>query len=110
MNNLPKVVAQQRRGRASNPLLLDRKSDALPLSHRATRTSSEIITLSGRRQNANESVNLIYDTKPGHHFYQWSGIGHGLSLHLYVPVALTYVHLGLGHAADWQRAERMAVI
>ena len=32
MNNLPKVVAQQRRGRASNPRLLDRKSDALPLS------------------------------------------------------------------------------
>ena len=38
MNNLPKVVAQQRRGRASNPRLLDRKSDALPLSHRATPT------------------------------------------------------------------------
>ena len=36
MNNLPKVVAQQRRGRASNPRLLDRKSDALPLSLRAT--------------------------------------------------------------------------
>ena len=36
MNNLLKVVAQQRRGRASNPRLLDRKSDALPLSHRAT--------------------------------------------------------------------------
>ena len=35
MNNLPKVVAQ-RRGRASNPRLLDRKSDALPLSYRAT--------------------------------------------------------------------------
>ena len=35
MNNLPKVVAQQRRSRASNPRLLDRKSDALPLSHRA---------------------------------------------------------------------------
>ena len=33
MNNLPKVVTQQRRGRASNPRLLDRKSDALPLSH-----------------------------------------------------------------------------
>ena len=39
MNNLPKVVAQQRRGRASNPRLLDRKSDALPLSHRATRSN-----------------------------------------------------------------------
>ena len=36
MNNLPKVVTQQRRGRGSNPRLLDRKSDALPLSHRAT--------------------------------------------------------------------------
>ena len=36
MNNLSKVVAQQRRGRASNPRLLDRKSDVLPLSHRAT--------------------------------------------------------------------------
>ena len=33
---MPKVVAQQRRGRASNPRLIDRKSDALPLSHRAT--------------------------------------------------------------------------
>ena len=36
MNNLPKVVAQQRRGRALNPRLLDHKSDALPLRHRAT--------------------------------------------------------------------------
>ena len=41
MNNLPKVVAQQRRGRASNPRLLDRKSDALPLSHRATPMDGE---------------------------------------------------------------------
>ena len=40
MNNLPKVVAQQRRGRASNPRLLDRKSDALPLNHRAPLTST----------------------------------------------------------------------
>ena len=39
MNNLPKVVAQQRRGWASNLRLLDRKSDALPLSHRATRAT-----------------------------------------------------------------------
>ena len=39
MNNLPKVVTQQRRGRASNPRLLDRKSDALPLSHRLSNTS-----------------------------------------------------------------------
>ena len=35
---MPKVVTQQRRGRASNPRLLDRKSDALPLSHRVTPT------------------------------------------------------------------------
>ena len=35
VNNLPKVVAQQRHGRGSNPRPLDRKSDALPLSHRA---------------------------------------------------------------------------
>jgi len=34
VNNLPKVVTQLRRGRASNSR--DRKSDALPLSHRAT--------------------------------------------------------------------------
>ena len=34
MNNLPKVVAQQRHGRASN-----RKSDALPLSHSARATT-----------------------------------------------------------------------
>ena len=33
VNNLPKVVAQQRHGRGSNPRPLDRKSDALPLSH-----------------------------------------------------------------------------
>ena len=37
VNNLPKVFAQQRHGLGSNPRLLDRKSDALPLkSHRAT--------------------------------------------------------------------------
>ena len=47
MNNLPKVVAQQRRGRASNPRLLDRKSDALPLSHRArARYWSKIVIFS----------------------------------------------------------------
>ena len=33
---VPKVVAQQRHGRGSNPRPLDRKSDALPFSHRAT--------------------------------------------------------------------------
>ena len=36
VNNLPKVVAQQRHSRGSNPRPLDRKSDALPLSHRTT--------------------------------------------------------------------------
>jgi len=36
VNNLSKVVAQQRHGRVSNPRTLDRKSDALPLSHRST--------------------------------------------------------------------------
>ena len=36
VNNLPKVVAQQRYGRGSNSRPLDRKSDALSLSHRAT--------------------------------------------------------------------------
>jgi len=35
VNNLPKVVAQQRNGRALNQQPLDRKYDALPLSHRA---------------------------------------------------------------------------
>jgi len=33
VNNLPKVVAQQRHGRGSNLRPLDRKSDTLPLSH-----------------------------------------------------------------------------
>jgi len=52
VNNLPKVVTQQRRGRASNPRLLDRKSDALPLiSDRATpvvrQTISRLLTLAG---------------------------------------------------------------
>jgi len=36
VNILPKVVAQQRHGRGSNQRPLDRKSDALPLSHGAT--------------------------------------------------------------------------
>ena len=36
VNNLPKVVVQQRHGRGSNPRPLDRKSDALPHSHRGT--------------------------------------------------------------------------
>jgi len=47
VNNLPKVVAQQRRGRASNPRLLDRKSDELPLSHRATINGRLLMLLDG---------------------------------------------------------------
>ena len=35
VNNLPKVVAQQHHGRGSKLRPLDRKSDALPPSHRA---------------------------------------------------------------------------
>ena len=45
MNNLLKIVVQQRRDRASNPRLLDRKSNALPLSHRATPRSCQYSTL-----------------------------------------------------------------
>ena len=40
---MPKVVTQQRRGRDSNPRLLDRKSDALPLSHRATQADRTLL-------------------------------------------------------------------
>jgi len=36
VNNLPRVVTQQRPGRESNSRPLDRKSDALPLHHHAT--------------------------------------------------------------------------
>ena len=53
MNNLPKVVAQQRRGWASNPRLLDRKSDALPLGHRATQV---VIQLEGNKINKSENI------------------------------------------------------
>ena len=57
MNNLPyKVVAQQRRGRGSNPRLLDLKSDALPLSHRATLTT---VMLAGHLNDLQRSVKLI---------------------------------------------------
>ena len=51
MNNLPKVVTQQRRGRASNPRLLDRKSDALPLSHRATLVGKQVCLLAWPEKN-----------------------------------------------------------
>ena len=59
MNNLPKFVAQQRRGRASNPRLLDRKSDALPLSHRATPKLLDI--------NESCDYNLYYALPVGAH-------------------------------------------
>ena len=57
MNNLPKVVTQQRRGQASNPRLLDRKSDALPLSHRARTFSKN----DGNLQD-NQKIQQIQDT------------------------------------------------
>ena len=69
MNNLPKVVTQQHRGRASNPRLLDRKSDALPLSHRATlatslgeltKTSSHHAMLRVRQQSASIVQYMIH--------------------------------------------------
>ena len=57
MNNLPKVVTQQRRGRASNPRLLDRKSDALPLSHRATpRGRSRSLQMVGYHSKASHPI------------------------------------------------------
>jgi len=55
VNNLPKVVTQQRRGRASNPRLLDRKSDALPLSHRAT-----LNVMSALNRNSSRSPTHFY--------------------------------------------------
>ena len=67
MNNLPKVVMQQRRGRASNPRLLDHKSDALPLSHRATQrwylsdshcNSSVVILASGTASNMAKELQM----------------------------------------------------
>ena len=36
VRNLPKVFTRQRPGRESNPVSAIRKSDALPVSHRAT--------------------------------------------------------------------------
>ena len=63
MNNLPKVVTQQRRGRASNPRLLDRKSDALPLSHRAT------LPWTGCELNP-QPLGYESDTLPLHHCTQ----------------------------------------
>ena len=41
-----KVVAQQHRGRALNPRPLDRKSDTLPLCHRATLVTRQALALS----------------------------------------------------------------
>jgi len=39
VNNLPKVVARQCRGRESNPQPADCESETLPLHHRATRVN-----------------------------------------------------------------------
>ena len=38
VRNLPKVLTRQRPGRESNPVSAIHKSDALPVSHRATQT------------------------------------------------------------------------
>ena len=64
MNNLPKVVAQQRRGRGSIPRLLDRKYDALPLSHTAPPQK-----LSG----------LSFRVIPDHVVLQLEFVGNGMS-------------------------------
>ena len=58
MNNLPKVVTQQRHGRASNPRLLDRKSDVLPLSHRATALLKINISLYSKVTAVNQLLNI----------------------------------------------------
>ena len=74
MNNLPKVVTQQRRGRASNPLLLDRKSDALPLNHRANpspRWRGGLVV--GRRCNCSCVLNRL-GNKSGSKFYKISQV------------------------------------
>jgi len=61
VNNLPKVVTQQRHGRTSNPRLLDRKSDALPRSHRATPKKIEDLFVS------TEYTNVTDGQTNGHH-------------------------------------------
>ena len=80
MNNLPKVVAQQRRGRASNPRLVDRKSDALPLSHRATqlveyRTSNREVAGSTHTRstasNLQQVANLLCAQANSPSYPQW---------------------------------------
>ena len=58
MNNLPKVVTQQRRGQASNPRQLDRKSDALPLSHR-DRDQGETVTATIIIFNKNRNTTFL---------------------------------------------------
>ena len=79
MNNLPKVVTQQSRGRASNPRLLDRKSDALPLSHRATPITDQLKqvligwcaqlsqdTLNRAIEQLPKTLMMVIKTKGGH--------------------------------------------
>ena len=61
MNNLPKVVTQQRRGRPSNPRLLDRKSDALPLSHRVTPKQCSSIHIVHVNQSSSSRMRVMND-------------------------------------------------
>ena len=61
MNNLPKVVAQQSRSRASNPRLLDRKSDALPLSHRATYCIRCSMYYINHKKNCSKHIIQMYE-------------------------------------------------
>ena len=67
VNNLPKVVAQQRHGWVSNPRPLDRKSDALPLSHCATPTDqgTEARNNVWRSRNCYDVQHIIKVTRLG---------------------------------------------
>ena len=93
MNNLPKVVAQQRRGRASNPRLLDRKSDALPLSHRATTVAVIEILIKFLESrvavfSSHTNVTKITIPKNGGHFERRAAIGwRNTPLNSYVAVS-----------------------
>ena len=79
-----KVVAQQRRGRASNPRLLDRKSDALPLSHRASASFQKKSPASGSRLGS--EPHLVGQLGPGvprvnatFHFFLEGNLRRGIS-------------------------------
>jgi len=60
VNNLPKVVAQQRHGRASNPRLLDRKSDALPLKSPRHPLCGSTINSTARSADQNKRQSNIF--------------------------------------------------